>query len=81
MDNDDSDEDMKQNAPGFMDDDSDEEDVGKKNVTGNDLILNADSDDGNDVDFINNMSTELADFGTDDSNKAASNIPKLSGPK
>jgi hypothetical protein len=81
LDNDDSDEDMKQNAPGFMDDDSDEEDVGKKNVTGNDLILNADSDDGNDVDFINNMSTELADFGTDDSNKAASNIPKLSGPK
>lgn len=67
----------------FMDNEDDsDEDIGKQNVpTGNDLILNADSDEGNDDDLINTMSTELADFGIDDSNKAASNIPKLSGPK
>lgn len=65
-----------------MNDDDSDEDIGKQNApTGNDLILNQDSDEGNDDDLINTMSTELADFGTDDTNKAATNIPKLSGPK
>jgi hypothetical protein len=64
------------------DEEDSDEDIGKQNATtGNDLILNADSDEDNNDDLINTMSTELADFGTDDSNKAAANIPKLSGPK
>jgi len=67
---------------GFMNDEDDsDEDIGKQNANQNDIVLNADSDEGNDDDLINTMSTELADFGTDDTNKAASNIPKLSGPK
>jgi hypothetical protein len=63
------------------DEDDSDEDIGKQNANQNDIVLNADSDEGNDDDLINTMSTELADFGTDDTNKAASNIPKLSGPK
>ena len=64
------------------DDDSDE-DIGKQNVaTDNDITLNYDSDEKADDDLIDTMTSELADFGmTDDSNKAATNIPKLSGPK
>jgi hypothetical protein len=64
------------------DDDSDE-DIGKQNIaTDNDITLNYDSDEKADDDLIDTMTSELADFGTsDDSNKAATNIPKLSGPK
>jgi len=48
--------------------------------TSNDIKLTYDdSDENKDDDLINTMTTELADFGTD-SSKAATNIPKLSGP-
>jgi hypothetical protein len=68
---------------GGEDDDSDE-DIGKQNIaTDNDITLNYDSDEKADDDLIDTMTSELADFGSfpDDSNKAATNIPKLSGPK
>jgi hypothetical protein len=65
------------------DDDDSDEDIGKQNLAqGNDITLNYDSDDKADDDLIDTMTSELADFGvSDDSNKAATNIPKLSGPK
>ena len=68
------------NAPGsYMDDDSDDEDVGKA-ITSTKKPLDYDSDEKDDDNEVGTSGggNELIDLG---GSKAAGNIPKLSGPK